>query len=51
MFEALLLSKGFTGAIAHKSIGTTEWQLRAELDTWLPVETSKRTPQFHVTYI
>jgi hypothetical protein len=32
-------------------IGTTEWQLRVELDTWLPVETSRRTPQFHVTSI
>jgi hypothetical protein len=32
-------------------IGTTEWQLRAELDTWLLVETSKRTPHFYVTFI
>ena len=30
---------------------TTEWQLRAELDTWPPVETSRRTPHFHVTSI
>jgi hypothetical protein len=29
----------------------TEWQLRAELDTWLLVETSGRTPHSHVTSI
>ena len=32
-------------------IGTTEWQLFAELDTWLHVETSIKTPHFHVTNI
>jgi hypothetical protein len=32
-------------------IETTEWQLRAELDTWLHAETSIRTPHFHVTTI
>jgi hypothetical protein len=31
-------------------IGTTKWQLGAKLDAWL-VETSKRTPHFHVTSI
>jgi hypothetical protein len=32
-------------------IGTTEWQPRTELDTWLLVETSRRALHFHVTYI
>jgi hypothetical protein len=34
-------------------IGTTEWQLRAELDVWAACGNfpSGRTPHFHVTFI
>jgi hypothetical protein len=56
MFEALLAVRPLQGLsvpdIAMRiGIGTTEWQLRAELGRVATCGNSGRTPHFHVTSI